>query len=154
MKLSTHIIFAAGVTAFSMRYIYPVLVIHWPIVIVVAMAMQALIDVLSHETRVVNGRVIHRRTKFLHSPLGATLLGLGLGLYLMFVLPFEGFGVIIALLLAAYSHLLLDAITEHGIYVFGKRTSRRRLLRYNNPIANGFFQLIGILLLLITFFHH
>jgi membrane-bound metal-dependent hydrolase YbcI (DUF457 family) len=152
VKLSTHVLFGVGVAAFSMRFIAPVMLVYWHIVLFVAALMQVLIDVLSHEKRVVNGRVIYRRTKFLHSPTGATVLGLLLGLYLVVVFPYGDIGVFVALLLSAYSHLLLDAITEHGIYILGRRTSSRRLLRYNNPLANALFQLIGIGLLLYSLF--
>lgn len=51
-------------------------------------------------------------------------------------------------LLSGYSHLLLDLPTERGIYVRGRRTSRRRLARSGDPALNALFALLGLALLL------
>jgi hypothetical protein len=50
----------------------------------------------------------------------------------------------------AYSHLLLDALTEGGVY-FGRRRVALAHLRYNNLILNGAFSTIGILLAFAAF---
>src|SRR5260370_29916467 len=45
----------------------------------------------------------------------------------------------------AYSHLLLDALTEGGVYL-GRRRVALAHLRYNNVILNGAFGFVGVLL--------
>jgi hypothetical protein len=50
----------------------------------------------------------------------------------------------------AYSHLLLDALTEGGVYL-GRRRIALAHLRYNNPALNGAFAAIGVLLAFAAF---
>ena len=47
----------------------------------------------------------------------------------------------------AHSHLLLDALTEGGVYL-GRRRVALAHLRYNNVILNGAFAFAGLLLIL------
>ena len=50
----------------------------------------------------------------------------------------------------AYSHLLLDALTEGGVYL-GRRRVALAHLRYNNLILNGAFATFGVLLAFAAF---
>ncbi len=51
-----------------------------------------------------------------------------------------GLGIVLA-----YSHLLLDALTEGGVYLWRRRIALAHL-RYNNLILNGAFAALGVLL--------
>ena len=50
----------------------------------------------------------------------------------------------------AYSHILLDALTEGGVYI-GRRRAALAHLRYDNLILNGTFTGLGVLLVFAAF---
>lgn len=50
----------------------------------------------------------------------------------------------------AYSHLLLDALTEGGVYL-GRRRVALAHMRYDNLALNGAFTALGVLLVFATF---
>jgi hypothetical protein len=50
----------------------------------------------------------------------------------------------------AYSHILLDALTEGGVYI-GRRRVALAHLRYDNLILNGTFTGLGVLLVFASF---
>lgn len=152
MKTYTHIAFSTGVAC----YVASALGIPLNVTLLIGVfagLMQLVIDVLSHETVYTADRVIHRRTPLLHSPTGALLVAVGftaLSAYVtrpqlpLLLLQF------LAMIVASYSHLLLDLLTERGIYVKGKRAWRKRLFSYNNPLLNFLFTVTGIALFLAS----
>ncbi len=61
------------------------------------------------------------------------------------VLFAAGLGIVLA-----YSHLMLDALTEGGVYA-GRQRIALAHLRYDNLILNGAFVALGLLLVLASF---
>jgi membrane-bound metal-dependent hydrolase YbcI (DUF457 family) len=114
--------------------------------------MQYIIDALSHE--VIRGYIrkgyYHRRTPLFHSPSGAIIIAIIFTIPLYFALKHNPIEIFILMIISAFSHLLLDSITEHGIYVNGKRIWKKRIFSYNNPLLNTFFITISIIMLIIT----
>ncbi|BBE42459.1 DUF1286 domain-containing protein [Conexivisphaera calida] len=159
MKLATHYAFTIGLVALAARTFLPVagaiaaaawlgLLVNW------------IIDRAGHEVR--GG--IPRRTAGTHSLPGAVGVGVAVG-----VLPVALMALVdptalaaagiqlsgvplIALIMAALgalaglSHLLLDALTEGGIFYHGRRWALAHW-RYNDAGANALFALLGILML-------
>lgn len=146
MKLVTHAAFSAGaVFAVATR----ILRVDPPLALLLAalsVVLQYVIDGLSHSE---SGGYV-RRTPLLHSPSGSLA---STAVYVALVLAVARDWTLVppALLcglLSSYTHLLLDAITERGIYVRGRRTARRRLARSDNPALNALFLLLGLALFL------
>ncbi len=104
------------------------------------------VDMLGHEVR--GGRP--RRTAFSHSLVGPLAFSLAFILPVFLAPPWEALAATISILGGAYTHLLLDAVTEGGIYPYWPLSRRRwRLagLRYNHVAANTAAILSGALLL-------
>ncbi|MEB3862130.1 MAG: DUF1286 domain-containing protein [Desulfurococcales archaeon] len=143
MRLGTHIVFAIGVATLSASYggasLLDVLIL-WGLVAM----QQVLIDKLSHEFR---GRY---RTPLFHSFTGASILSLALASVPPALSPID-YGrsqvlmFITSLLLSGWSHLFLDSLNPGGVYVLGKRVRLARI-RYDDPVANVFFQVLGLLM--------
>ena len=70
----------------------------------------------------------------------------GLGVPLSQAIFLCGLGVVLA-----YSHLLLDALTEGGVFL-GRRRVALAHFRYNNLILNGAFAALGVVLVFVAFF--
>ncbi|HEV2390303.1 MAG TPA: DUF1286 domain-containing protein, partial [Nitrososphaerales archaeon] len=120
-----------------------------------AFATNELIDVLGHVRR--DGRPV--RSFWTHSVITAPVWGvaaafasaylldklLGQALTISQTLFVGGLGIVFA-----FSHLLLDALTEGGVYL-GRRRVALAHLRYDNLILNGIFTALGVLLVFATF---
>ncbi|MEM4592756.1 MAG: DUF1286 domain-containing protein [Sulfolobales archaeon] len=149
MKLLTHAVFSSGLVFVVTKNL---LSVETPLAILISaisIVMQYTIDALSHEQV---GNII-RRTSLFHSLSGATALAIVFTLFiyvvvrnLQLLLPCA-----IGCLVSSYSHLLLDSITEKGIYVKGRRYVRKRMISSNNALLNTIFTLIGIWIWLIGF---
>jgi Protein of unknown function (DUF1286) len=157
LKAITHDVFSLGVGLYLVCHVgrppdAPVLVL----VVWLAFATNEVIDVLGHVARV--GRPV--RSFWTHSVFTAPIWGIAVALASAYLLTtifgqasttpqtffIAGLGTVLA-----YSHLLLDALTEGGVYL-GRRRIALAHMRYNNPMLNGAFVLLG-LLLAITVFH-
>jgi len=97
-----------------------------------------------------------RRTWVTHSVFTGSALGVFLGVLLAFGfryanLPFSFIAFALEGFVSALSHLLLDSITEGGIFIFKKRIALAHF-RYNNLFLNTGFSLLGMLLLVLTLF--
>ncbi|QKQ99182.1 DUF1286 domain-containing protein [Metallosphaera tengchongensis] len=146
MKLLTHYVFTTGVlTLMSSPFLgfYDSLLVSF----IIAWISNSLIDRLGHEVRY--GYI--RRTPRTHTLLRSLPWGIlpSLPLSLILGVPIIAFLGIVA----GPSHLVLDVLTERGIYV--KRRGRwvRYALAhfaYNNPLLNGLFILIGAVFLYIA----
>jgi membrane-bound metal-dependent hydrolase YbcI (DUF457 family) len=124
------------------------------ICLVLAMAFNTmihpLIDALGHEEHWWQSHP--RRHALTHSLLGSTMLTIILYAPLYkFLAPTNAWVVtlFLPLLLSSYSHLFLDMLNPSGIYICGRRISLR-VARYSNPLANLFFQLLGVTLLVYS----
>lgn len=155
MKAITHDIFSLGV---GLYFVYrveqpptpPLLVL----VVWLAFATNELIDVLGHVTR--GGRPM--RSFWTHSVFTAPVWGVAAALVSTYVLGVVlgqaittsqalfagGLGIVLAC-----SHLLLDGLTEGGVYL-GRRRVALAHLRYDNMALNGAFTALGVLLVFVT----
>jgi hypothetical protein len=156
LKAITHLLFSAGVGVFLLCRIDGPSPLYLVLTVWLAFATNEVIDVLGHFTR--GG--IPVRTFWTHSIFTAPVWGvvvaigtvyilngiIGIGISSSQALFLYGLGVVLA-----YSHLLLDAITEGGVFL-GRRRIALAHLRYNNPILNGAFAALGVLLVFTAFF--
>ena len=154
MKSITHDVFSLGVGLYIVyRVVQPTLSLLL-LVVWLAFAINELIDALGHVKR--GGMPV--RSFWTHSVItapvwgaaaalvSANLLGMILGQATTISQEFfvGGLGI-----LFACSHLLLDALTEGGVYL-GRRRLALAHLRYDNPILNGIFTALGVLLVFAT----
>lgn len=156
MKAITHLLFSIGVGVFLLcRFEGPS-----PLLLVLtvwlAFATNEVIDVLGH----FNKGGAPTRSFWTHSVFTAPLWGIAIAIATVYILdrivglgmsPLQaiflyGLGVVLA-----YSHLLLDAVTEGGVFL-GRRRVALAHFRYNNPVLNGAFAALGVLLVLASFF--
>jgi hypothetical protein len=156
LKAITHDLFSLGVGLFLVfrlegrpDYLYLFLTL-W-----LAFAINEAIDVFGHFTR--GGVAV--RSFWTHSLFTAPIWGVVVAvasIYLLDIIAGRTITTSQALFVAwlgatlAYSHLLLDALTEGGVYL-GRRRIAIAHLRYNNPALNGAFAAIGVLLALTAF---
>ena len=148
MKLLTHVVFGAGAVAALLPSL-PVEVRFW-LAAVASVAVNLLIDELGHTA---HGRFV-ARSPLTHSVLTAPLWGglvgywvwlgagsLGLtsaGLETAFVASGGG---------AALAHLLLDSLTERGVYLVKGRVALAHF-GSGNGVLNGIFLGLGLVLFL------
>jgi hypothetical protein len=157
LKAITHDLFSVGVGVFLVcRIDGPPSALYLILALWLAFATNEVIDVLGHLAR--GG--IPVRSFWTHSIFTAPIWGIaiaissvyfldrvvGLGITSSQALFVYGLGAVMA-----YSHLLLDALTEGGVYL-GRRRVAFAHLRYNNPIINGAFAILGVLLVFTAFF--
>ena len=97
-----------------------------------------------------------RRTWVTHSIFTASALGIFLGILVAFGfqyanLPFSFVAFVLEGFVSALLHLFLDSITEGGIFVLTKRFALAHF-RYDNPLLNTGFALLGIFLLILSLY--
>ncbi|MEL9990523.1 MAG: DUF1286 domain-containing protein [Thermoproteus sp.] len=146
MKLETHIIFSLGLVSFALHSLgappYKALTIAF----IASLFGNYIIDKIGHR-----GHVRTPLTHTLPRSIAWSLLSVPLA-----VLPFGLASLPAALMAAALtgpSHMLLDALTEEGIYVKREGKWRRWAIahfRYNNFVANGIAALAGIIMLVAS----
>jgi len=156
LKELTHDAFSLGVGLYLVCHVeqplspYTLLLVVW-----LAFVTNELIDVLGHSTR--GGRPV--RSFWTHSVFTAPMWGIAASLVSAYLLAIAlgkatttseavfvaGLGIVLA-----YSHLLLDALTESGVYL-GRRRVALAHLRYDNLILNGVFIGLGALLVFAAF---
>lgn len=148
MKLSTHVIFSVGLVFFTSVKLFSSDLPTATVLAIFSLVMQYSIDALSHEK--IGG--YSRRTPLLHSPTGAFAISVvfTLAFFAIFrkihMLPLA----MVANMIAAFSHLLLDSITERGIYLGGRRIVEKRMLSSSNPFLNVGFSLVGFSFLILS----
>jgi Protein of unknown function (DUF1286) len=158
LKGVTHDIFSLGLCLYLAYHVcrlapFPDL----PLVVWLALATNKLIDALGHRT---SRDGLPVRSFWTHSIFTAPIWCISAALvsfYLLDVLllgqamgaPQTLFAAGLGLVLA-YSHLLLDALTEGGVFLGRKRIALAHL-RYNNPILNGVFAALGLMLVFAAF---
>jgi hypothetical protein len=157
LKAITHDLFSVGVGVYFLcRVDGPPSPLYLVLTVWLAFAINEVIDVLGHLTK--DGMPV--RSFWTHSIFTAPMWGIavaiasvyfldrvvGLGMSPSQALFLYGLGAVLA-----YSHLLLDALTEGGVFL-GRRRVALAHMRYNNPILNGAFAAIGVLLVFAAFF--
>ena len=155
MQLRTHVVFSIGLTTLieSTLGISNIILILGSS-LVLSYLINFLIDALGHEEK--NGFI--RRSPRTHTMGRSFTLGLIISLlvalFLYYMTPIGSYKALIIVLMGpviGWSHMLLDALTENGIYV--KRRGRwvRFALahfKYNNIALNWLFIIIGIIMLI------
>lgn len=144
MRLLTHIAFGAGVAA-VLTPILPDLARLY-VAVAVSLLVNPVIDGLGHLRR---GFHI-ARSPLTHSIFTAPLWGAAVG-YLLWtgsrflVGPMEGLeeAMVVAGVMVAMAHLLLDSMTERGVYFLGGRVALAHF-RSGNGALNVFFLLAGV----------
>ena len=156
MKAVTHNIFSFGLNIFLLSKTGHLSAISLLVALWLTFAVNTLIDVFGHRRK----NDVPVRSFVTHSVFTAPLWGALVGIatiilpYSVFSLPadsaFEllgaGLGVAIA-----YTHLLLDALTQAGVYL-GRRRIAIAHMSYDNPALNLAFIVLGLLLLVAAFF--
>jgi hypothetical protein len=151
LKAITHDVFSLGVALYLVHYVELPLTLSFLVLVVwLAFATNELIDALGHVTR--GGRPV--RSFWTHSVFSAPVWGMAAALVsarLLDIILGQAMTTSQALFVAglggilAYSHILLDALTEGGVYL-GRRRVALAHLRYDNLILNGTFTGLGVLL--------
>ena len=156
MKAITHDVFSLGVGLYFAYHVdQPPPLSFLVLVVWLALVTNELIDVLGHITR--GGRPV--RSFWTHSVFTAPMWGIAVALlsaYLLDIVVGQAMTTAQGLLVAglgivlAYSHLLLDALTESGVYL-GRRRVALAHFRYDNLILNGVFAGLGVVLAFAAF---
>jgi hypothetical protein len=156
LKAITHDLFSGGVGLYLVfRIDGPSSPLYLLLTIWLAFATNEVIDALGHFTR--GG--IPVRSFWTHSIFTAPIWGIAtafVSVYLFDIITgqelttSQAFFVAWLGMVLAYSHLLLDAFTEGGVYL-GRRRVALAHLRYNNLILNGTFAALGVLLVFAAF---
>jgi len=156
LKAITHNIFFFGLSIFLLSKTGHLSVLLLLLALWLTFAVNAVIDVLGHTRK----NDIPVRSFVTHSVFTAPLWGGTVGIATI-VVPYSifnlsagsalellgvGLGVTIA-----YSHLLLDALTQAGVYL-GRRRIAIAHMSYDNPALNLAFILVGLSLIAIALF--
>ena len=152
MKATTHDAFSLGVGLYLACHVDQAPTLAFLILVVwLAIATNEVIDVLGHVAR--GGRPV--RSFWTHSVFTAPVWGIATALPSAYVLdivlgqqltaPQAFFAAALGTMLA-YSHLLLDILTEGGVYLLRRRVAVAHL-RYDNLVLNGAFVALGVLLI-------
>jgi hypothetical protein len=151
MRSATHGFFSVGVGLFTASAIH----LYLPLSLLLGAWLGAcigfVIDILGHSPR--GNRQV--RSWVTHSLVTAPLWGVLLGVATTFVLtnplppmsmnPLLELSIVLGIV-AAYSHLLLDALTEGGVYGVGRRRVALAHFGNDNLLLNWSFILLGIVL--------
>ncbi|MGC9050330.1 DUF1286 domain-containing protein [Pyrobaculum sp.] len=150
--MNTHMAFSTAVGFLALLYLLAVPPTYALATAAILSFINPLIDFYGHERG--------RRSPRTHEPLHATVLGAVtggfLGLVFAIALHVAPWASAVVGAIEALSHLLLDAFTEHGIYV--RRNGRYERfafahLRHNDPMANGLTTMFSLLAIIAGFLH-
>lgn len=124
--------------------------------IVISYLVNLAIDALGHERR---GAYVARSPRT-HTVGRSMIIGLALSIpvaaffYYMTPIGFSySFAVALMGPISGLSHMFLDSLTEHGVFIRrGGKWVRFAILRarYNNAVLNGLFTVLGLLMLLYS----
>jgi len=156
LKAVTHNIFSFGLSVFLLSRTGHLSVLSLFAALWLTFAVNTLIDVFGHTRK----NDIPVRSFITHSVFTAPLWGASVG-FATIVLPysilnlsadssFELLGAALGVTMA-YSHLLLDSLTQAGVYL-GRGRIAIAHMSYDNPALNLAFIVLGLLLLAAGFF--
>ena len=158
MKLRTHVLFSFSFVLLLYAYLMSSGLLNRDVFLIVlapftAALIQYVIDA-GHTRRVYRGRVYYARSPLTHGILSSALVGTLVSaiIYTMyFSAAGQGTGpvmenAVLTGVAAAWSHLLLDAVTEGGVFCMGRRLRPPFRIRYDSPLnlvadAAGLFML-------------
>ena len=151
MKSLTHHVFSVGLMLFVLSRFGPTAVVFAPAAVVGAVLTNIVIDEVGHSRR--EGAL--RRSWATHSVLTAPLWG-GVVWVLVLLVPALPAGVALPSVLLVHfallgavsgsSHLLLDSLTEGGVFGVGFQRRAVAHFQYDNPLLNFGFCALGVLL--------
>jgi Protein of unknown function (DUF1286) len=150
LKAITHLLFSVGLGLSLLYRVEGPTPLYLALTVWLAFATNQVIDVLGH----FNKGGMPARSFWTHSVFTAPLWGIAVALVTVYFLDrIVGLGMpasqavlLYALgVVIAYSHLLLDALTEGGVFL-GRRRVALAHFRYNNPVLNAAFAALGVLL--------
>ncbi len=154
MRVVTHDIFSLGLSVFLLSRTGHLSVLSMLIAFWLTLAVNDVIDVLGHTSK--HGNLV--RSLVTHSVFTAPLWGALVGVsttiapYSILDLPVNSAIVLVGAELGVgvgSSHLLLDSLTEAGVYL-GRRRIVIAHLKYNNPPLNAVFIGMGLLLMSVA----
>jgi uncharacterized protein DUF1286 len=156
LKAITHLLFSVGIGVFLVSRFDGPSLLYLVLAVWLAFATNEVIDVLGHFNR--GGRP--SRSFWTHSVLTAPVWGITVAVATVYFLdrivglgmqPLQAIFLYALGAVLAYSHLLLDAVTEGGVFL-GRRRVALAHFGYNNPVLNGVFAALGVLLVFAAFF--
>jgi hypothetical protein len=153
LKSNTHNLFSIGLMIWIITLFGDPLVVMLLLAAVATVFTNAIIDELGHTTT--DG--VPRRRFLTHSIITAPFWGAA-AWALVFIVPATSLGLFppdpVLLwffaslgVLAAWSHLLLDSLTESGVFAFSFRRQALAHFAYDNWTLNLSFSLLGVVLL-------
>jgi hypothetical protein len=155
LKTITHLLFSMGVGVSLLYRVEGPSLLYLALTAWLVFATNEAIDVLGHFNR--GG--MPARSFWTHSVFTAPLWGIAVCAATVYFLdrvvglrtpPLQAVFLYALAVVIAYSHLFLDALTEGGVFL-GRRRVALAHFRYNNPILNGAFAALGILLVFVVF---
>lgn len=156
MKAVTHDLFSVGLLLYVVTLLGVATITTVAYVVVVAALTNALVDGIGHSKR--DG--IPKRGWVTHSVVTAPVWG-AVACLLVLAVPYAvglvSLGPVVAFLallgaLAGWSHLLLDSLTEGGVFGLGLRRLALAHYRYDNTPLNLCFGCLGVALILAAVF--
>ncbi len=141
MKLYAHYLFTFGILSLFIREPVGLLIALW-----LSLSVNRLID-YGHVLR--NG--VPSRSWTTHDVFTAPVWGLAVGILTFYGLRYISIALPVVILMgvvSALSHLLLDSLTEGGVFVLGRRKALAHY-RYNSLWLNGAFAFAGMLFLVV-----
>ena len=146
MKLIAHDIFSLGLGTYVLVRLGAWIAASVILALLLSIAVNRVIDAGHYQK---NGHPT--RSYLTHSIFTAPVFGAGAGAafavvaHLAFHVDLLVLSVIVGII-AAYSHLLLDSLTEGGVFLWKGRIALAHF-KYNNGLANGLAIMVGVLLL-------
>jgi hypothetical protein len=155
VKETTHYVFFIGLSFYVLSLFHLSSLASSLVSVWLSFAVNFVIDALGHVPR--SG--IPTRSRLTHSVFTAPVWGcaiawvsistipeaLGSHPALSTVIPWMAMGALIA-----FGHLLLDSVTQAGVYSFRRRIALAHF-SYDNPILNAGFALVGVTLAIASF---
>ncbi|WP_338604902.1 DUF1286 domain-containing protein (plasmid) [Sulfolobus tengchongensis] len=171
MKLRTHYIFSAGLISIILAFFNLSLFANLFISFYASFVANTIIDRLGHEMKRTKHGYLPVRSPLTHTVYRSIIWGIISVLPLLllyYVYHYHTYhyyyssyysstlilSTIAAGIIVGPSHMLLDSLTEEGIYTKKNGKWRRVALahfRYNDPVANGIAILVGVILLILSY---
>ena len=146
MRLVTHVLFTMGLIALLLTY-YSVPISAMAVFVPMAGVIQMFIDAIGH-TR--NHGYVHR-TWVTHDLILSLLTVVAPFTYVLVWMNEPLLTSLITATASLYSHLMLDYMTG-GLFILTRRIHGLGI-EYDNPVANGLFTLIGVVMLAYVFIY-
>jgi len=153
MKLIAHDVFNFGLGACILARLGAGVAVSVLLALVISFAVNRIIDAghIQKHGRPTRSYITH---SVFTAPAWGAAVGIAIGVVVALILhvdivaPAAIIGII-----GGYAHLLLDAVTEGGVFIWKRRIALAHW-RYNSPAANGLAMAVGVLLLVLALEPH